>query len=707
MPADKAIIWTPTKNGGLRGHTRGHPHRKHEIVRNGRKGFTLRGSDFGHTPISTLDEAKARAEKHELSKFPELRGAPKKTTRVGASPNASGATRIAGVPVHPAAQLFPMLPETQLLELAEDIKGNGLKHPIVRHEGKVLDGRNRLEACKLAGVEPRFEEWNGKGSATAYAISANVKRRHLTPSQLAMVAADALHLFEAEAKVRQREGARRGGKAKLAKPGADRRQASEPKPTGKKERAPKASAIAASAVGAAGRTVERAKAVKAKAPELAEKVRQGEITLNQAERQAQGDDINVRFTPRELITTLHAEHRFTIDVASHPASPAAQVIGRHWTREDDGLEEAWAGERVFCNPPFDDIPAWVAKAHHQVREGCPLVVMLLPATRTEQPFWQEYIEPFRDRPAQDGVEVTTRFLEGRTRFGFPGDPEGERSGSPPFGCVLVIWRAAEKRVNDEPKPTVHELHGGCPAEHPARAGLICHLIKGHGGHHRGAGDLEWPEDDGTLCGIIDGKGAPCFHKQGHDGPHSNGRRTWANKARAVKPELPKCRKCGADTLGDLCYRCAQAEARERKKAERAHIKDQLDKAERAAAAAELERCKVCGCTWDNACPGGCAWVDAAHTLCTACVELEPGDKPVPKKPPPSKEEKPPLPPGYGQPGEHDFEKVNLVTRPDGTDLYRCTRCPTEYVRHGTRWSPPGGPCPPPAKKRGRMQIKEL
>jgi hypothetical protein len=42
-------------------------------------------------------------------------------------------------------------------------------------------------------------------------------------------------------------------------------------------------------------------------------------------------------------------------------------------------------------------------------------------------------------------------------------------------------------------------------------------------------------------------------------------------------------------------------------------------------------CSQCGCTDDNACEGGCAWVDAEHTLCTACEtpfdefdESEPG-----------------------------------------------------------------------------------
>lgn len=31
-------------------------------------------------------------------------------------------------------------------------------------------------------------------------------------------------------------------------------------------------------------------------------------------------------------------------------------------------------------------------------------------------------------------------------------------------------------------------------------------------------------------------------------------------------------------------------------------------------------CRVCGCTADNPCPGGCAWTDKTRTLCTACAE---------------------------------------------------------------------------------------
>jgi len=150
-------------------------------------------------------------------------------------------------------------------------------------------------------------------------------------------------------------------------------------------------------------------------------------------------DTDDRFTPRHLIVRLHAEFSFTVDAASHPASPAARVIGRHWTIDDDAAQQDWSNERVFLNPPFSTLPGWVELVTRWNERGCPLVCCLMPANRTEQPFWQESIEPFRDRRLSVR-RIETRFLAGRTRYGNPQDPEGALSGSPEFASCLVIWR---------------------------------------------------------------------------------------------------------------------------------------------------------------------------------------------------------------------------------------------------------------------------
>jgi ParB-like chromosome segregation protein Spo0J len=57
------------------------------------------------------------------------------------------------IEIHPAALLFPVMGDTEVGKLAEDIGKNGLLEPIVLYEGMVLDGRSRLAACKIAGVD--------------------------------------------------------------------------------------------------------------------------------------------------------------------------------------------------------------------------------------------------------------------------------------------------------------------------------------------------------------------------------------------------------------------------------------------------------------------------------------------------------------------------------------------------------------------------
>ena len=89
---------------------------------------------------------------------------------------------------HDAANIFPMMVKSELESLASDIKANGQQEPIEKHNGAILDGRNRYEACLIAGVTPEFVEWSGADPIT-YVISRNLHRRHLTESQRSMIAA--------------------------------------------------------------------------------------------------------------------------------------------------------------------------------------------------------------------------------------------------------------------------------------------------------------------------------------------------------------------------------------------------------------------------------------------------------------------------------------------------------------------------------------
>ncbi len=173
---------------------------------------------------------------------------------------------------HPACLLFPKLPKDELKALAADIKANGLQNPVVRYHGQILDGRNRLAACKIAKVKPRFVEWDGQGSPVEWVISENLIRRHLTASQRAIIAFDLLPLLEEEAKGRQRLSQGRGKK------GAN----SSATFSGDG----KASEVAARIAKTNATYVEVAKAISKAAPELMAKVRDGNLSILDAKRLA-------------------------------------------------------------------------------------------------------------------------------------------------------------------------------------------------------------------------------------------------------------------------------------------------------------------------------------------------------------------------------------------------------------------------------------
>jgi hypothetical protein len=98
---------------------------------------------------------------------------------------------------HPLANLLPQLDGGAFDELVADIRVNGLLEPITIYEGLVLDGHNRLRACKAAGIEPRFVTFDGD-DPLAFVISMNLRRRHLDESQRAMVAARLANLRQGE-----------------------------------------------------------------------------------------------------------------------------------------------------------------------------------------------------------------------------------------------------------------------------------------------------------------------------------------------------------------------------------------------------------------------------------------------------------------------------------------------------------------------------
>jgi hypothetical protein len=143
------------------------------------------------------------------------------------------------IKVHPACDLLPPMERDDLLALGQDIKANGLRYPLVfwapgantqrpHQEFMLLDGRSRLDACELVGLEVvldvrdpsmpvvsiaggdvpgpshhstyMFEYWSTEGEQgprpwidpVGYVLSVNLHRRHLSVEQRRELAAKVL-----------------------------------------------------------------------------------------------------------------------------------------------------------------------------------------------------------------------------------------------------------------------------------------------------------------------------------------------------------------------------------------------------------------------------------------------------------------------------------------------------------------------------------
>ncbi len=186
---------------------------------------------------------------------------------------------------HPAAALFPLIPVDgpEFGELVADIGEHGLLQPIILHEGKILDGRNRYRACQHVGVEPRFEEWSGE-SPTAYVLSLNLHRRHLTDGQRAAIAVRAKARFEEEAKEWKRlHGRTAPGRRSTLR--ADSHAVSGRDNAAAYQR--RSDVRAAKEVGVSGYAVRQAERVKDADPKLFEKVHAGVVPLRGAVKEVE------------------------------------------------------------------------------------------------------------------------------------------------------------------------------------------------------------------------------------------------------------------------------------------------------------------------------------------------------------------------------------------------------------------------------------
>ena len=225
-------------------------------------------------------------------------------------------------PVHPVASLFPMIDDESLNALAEDIKKNGQREPIIVayldeamiDEPVVIDGRNRHAACKLAGIEPEFKfvmSLNDRELSPQviadWIISHNLHRRHLTTSQKAMVGQGYLEFLRAEAKKRQLDGARKGAEVTNSggRVGQKSAQPEDDYSTRSTEQAGKI-------VGVSRASIKDADFVVTNEPALAQEVRDGKMAVSAAAKR-----IREKLNPKPEPTPEQVAEKLAKVVAKH------------------------------------------------------------------------------------------------------------------------------------------------------------------------------------------------------------------------------------------------------------------------------------------------------------------------------------------------------------------------------------------------------
>jgi hypothetical protein len=253
---------------------------------------------------------------------------------------------------HPASKLFPMMGSAELQELADDIKANGLRDPIALFGGMVLDGRNRMAACRMAKVEPKFHIVETDSPFT-YVVSTNLRRRQLTVSQRAMIAAQAMPKLREEAKKRQ------GRRNDLTSASIDDKVVSGEIATFTGGRS---CALAAESFQIGQSSVERALDVQKHRPDLVDKVKAGEITVNAAHQKLRGDcAARTEGTPAGAFEIRTDRHQQLADAQHKRMTTALDGIHTYaQSLEDRDL----AMVRAVCGK--DEISDWVSSISESV-----------------------------------------------------------------------------------------------------------------------------------------------------------------------------------------------------------------------------------------------------------------------------------------------------------------------------------------------------
>jgi hypothetical protein len=186
---------------------------------------------------------------------------------------------------HPAADKFPLITGGEYNELVRDIHDHGLHRSIVLQAGTriIVDGRNRYRACIDAGVAPTFREreFANEHEIWLYVYERNILLRHLSASQRAAIVNDPemrehLTLIAAQHKHESaisQQGPDGQFQAKSVAAKLDSNGAAHTAPTRK---------VLARSAGVSTGTMGTVERAAREAPDLVEKIKDGEMTAHRA-----------------------------------------------------------------------------------------------------------------------------------------------------------------------------------------------------------------------------------------------------------------------------------------------------------------------------------------------------------------------------------------------------------------------------------------
>lgn len=162
--------------------------------------------------------------------------------------------------------------------IVASVKRDGLREDILlTHDGQLLDGRHRLAACYESQVEPRFKLLSEDVDPWETTAILNILRRHLSVGQRSAFCGAWVAAERNKARQRMIDGGKAGGKVggRGNRKREEKGKVTLPYPFSCKQ----SRDIVGEKVGVSGSSIDKFMSLSSDAPDLADKVRDGSITL--------------------------------------------------------------------------------------------------------------------------------------------------------------------------------------------------------------------------------------------------------------------------------------------------------------------------------------------------------------------------------------------------------------------------------------------